>query len=62
MIRVIKDVIYKPKTHKENNKYYPVIAFYSAKISDNYYLNNPRPTRSQARTIAINHIRNINTL
>lgn len=59
MQRIVKDVIYQAKTRKENNEYYPVIAFYSAKISDQYYLNNPRSTRSKARTIAIKHIKAI---
>jgi hypothetical protein len=59
MTRIVKDVIYQAKTRKESSGYYPVIAFYSATISDCYYLNNPCPTRSKARTIAIKYIKAI---
>lgn len=55
----IDKVDYYPRTHKEDGKYYPVVLFISATVSDNFFLNIPQDTRSKARTIAINHIKNI---
>lgn len=62
MNRIIDGVTYTPKTHKEGNKYYPVIGFYSNVVSDNYYLTPAVNTRSKARTIAINHIKSLESV
>jgi hypothetical protein len=57
MQRIIDGTIYLPRTHKEGNNYFPVIGFYSSKVSDNYYITPASNTRSKARTRAINHIK-----
>ena len=55
----IAGVTYYPRTHKENGYYYPVVLFIGPVVSDNFFINIPQSTRSKARTIAINHIKNI---
>ncbi len=55
---------YKPKTeksvYKDNVQFYPVIEIISNCVNDNFYLNNPQPTRSKALTVAKNYIKNLN--
>jgi hypothetical protein len=53
-------VIHKAGTMKENGKYYPILRFYSSKISDAIYINEPQPTRAKARTIANRAVKNAN--
>ena len=59
--KTIDGVTYYPRTNKEGNKYYPAVLFVcdSVRMRETMYLNTPQDTRSKARTIAINHIKNI---
>ena len=58
--RVIDGVTYYPRTTKEKDKFFAVISFVGSKIgAHTFYINEPQPTRSKARTIAVNHIKNI---
>lgn len=57
--RTIDGVTYYPRTYKEGGMFYACILFVSSKITDTYYLTPPQDTRSKARTIAVNHIKNI---
>lgn len=57
--KTIDGVSYYPRTHKEGSKFFPVVLFISPVVSENFFLNIPQDTRSKARTVAINHIKNI---
>lgn len=58
--RTIDGVTYYPRTTKEKNQFFAVISFVGSKIgAHTFYINDPQTTRSKARTIAINHIKNI---
>lgn len=58
--KTIDGVTYYPNTTKVGQQYIPVIGFSSHTVTDNYYLaHHATDTRSKARTIAINHIKNI---
>lgn len=46
-------------THNGQRQFYPVIRFAFPNIQDNYYLNEPQPTRAKARRVAANHIKNL---
>lgn len=57
--KIISGVTYYPRSHKEKNQFYPVVLFTCEAMTENFFLNTPQPTRSKARTIAINYIKNI---
>lgn len=56
----INGVTYYPKAAKENGQFYPVVFFTGSKIgSQTFYLNDPKPTRSQALTVSKIYIKNL---
>lgn len=57
--RIIDGVTYYPRTYKEGSKYYGVVSFVGNGTGQTYHLEPAQPTRSKARTLAINHIKNI---
>lgn len=57
--RTIDSVTYYPRTYKENGKYFACISFVGNGTANTYYLTPGQDTRSKARTIAVNHIKNI---
>lgn len=57
--RIVDGITYYPRTYKENGMYYASISFVGNGSANTYYLTPPQPTRSKARTIAVNHIKNI---
>jgi hypothetical protein len=59
MKTIIKGVTYTAHTRKKDNGYYPLIKFFGAKISDEFWINDPQSTRTKARTIATNYIKNL---
>ncbi len=60
MHRIVNGVAYYPRTTKEKDQYFAVIIFVAKNLGTHtFYINDPQPTRSKARTIAINHIKNI---
>jgi hypothetical protein len=64
-INAKKMTVYKVRTTKETNRfgkvfYYPIVSFYCKATGEQYYyLNVPQTSRSKARTVAKNHIKNI---
>lgn len=57
--RTIDGITFYPRTNKEGAKFFPVISFVGKGSAHTYYLTPGLDTRSKARTIAINHIKNI---
>ena len=53
-------ISYSPRTYKENGKFYPAVLFNTTNIrNETFYLDNPQPTRSKARTIAKQEIKKL---
>lgn len=57
--KTISGVTYYPRTHKESGMFYAQISFVGNGTAHTYFLTPPQETRSKARTIAVNHIKNI---
>ena len=63
-MKTLDGVTYTPateaQTYKGTKQFYPVVMMYGVSIGGQvFYLNEPQPTRSRARTIARNYIKNI---
>lgn len=56
---------YKPaafkSTHHESIAFYPIVKFHFSGCKDNFWLNDPQPTRGKALKIAENYIKNMNS-
>lgn len=63
--RIIDGIEYFPRTRKETpfnggeSFFYPVVEFMGSKIHDEFYINEPQPTRAKAFNIAVRYIKNI---